>query len=309
MSNPGTDFEIEFRSLALACAGAKLRLDEGAPQAFKAAYLSFRGRKTRLGYFERKWLSLRLNAVKRGMVLDPQVDAGFLKEITPAFCPVTMDAFAMASKSSDTKSPNNPSVDRLVNEGVYAAGNICMLSIRANTAKGSKTFEDVAALASTGVPKEGLESVEWARLASLMYGAWSVAVRGADPYLLPLATYPAPRTFTSESQVVQLMLMRHCRDEVWPDSMYVWLNATVEAGGSPDRFMDFAQQLRTAVAEEEYAPTAWLHPGVFDGFEAWYNACKSTISPLLQSFRTKYQAGIDSNAIASRWRVGKRYVA
>ena len=297
-------FDLECHSLGLACAKAKLRLDEKAPQIFKLAFLGFRGPKVFPSYFERKWLSLRLSAAKRGMVLDPQVDAAFLERITPANCPVTLESFA-----TDLKSQNNPSVDRLVNEGTYAAGNIGIFSIRANRAKGSKTFEEVGALALAGDFRDGLEGVEWMRMATLMYGAWSMAVRGSDPYLLPLATYPGPAMFTSESQNVQLLLMRHCRDEVWPESMNVWVQATVDAGGSAENFMLFAQRLKVAVMQEDYPPSAWLVPGVFDGFVGWYNECRSSVSPLVQAFREKYQAGVDADDIVARWGVGDRYVS
>ena len=301
---PTANFNLECQSLGVACAKSKLRLDDKAPQAFKSAYLSFRGPKSFPNYFERKWLSLRLSAVKRGMVLDSKVDSTFLERITPGRCPVTLEPFA-----TDSKSPRNPSVDRLVNEGTYAAGNIGMFSIRANRAKGSKTFEEVATIAASGVSADGLEPIEWMRMATLMYGAWSISVRGCDPYLLPLATYPGPKMFTAQSQNVQWLLMRHCRNEVWPDSMKIWIQATVDAGSSADKFLQFAQLLKAAVDEEEYPPSSWLVPGVFDGFVVWYNECASTITPLMQSFRQKYQSGIDSEAIVEQWSVGGRYVS
>lgn len=302
-TTPSAQFDLECQSIGLASAKAKLRLDEKAPQAFKSAFLGYRGPKVFPSYFERKWLSLRLSAVKRGMVLDPQVDAAFLERTTPIRCPVTLELFA-----TDAKSQMNPSVDRLVNEGTYAAGNIGIFSIRANRAKGSKTFEEVGALATAGDFRDGLEGVEWMRMTTLMYGAWSTAVRGSDPYLLPLATYPGPAMFTSESQNVQLLLMRHCRDEVWPESMNVWVQATVDAGGSAENFMLFAQRLKAAVLQEDYPPSAWLVPGVFEGFVGWYNECRSAVSPLVQAFREKYQAGVQADDIVERWRVENRYL-
>jgi hypothetical protein len=217
---------------------------------------------------------------------------------------VTLEPFSTKSKAQ-----NNPSVDRLVNEGTYAAGNIGVLSIRANRAKGPKTFEEVGALATAGEFREGLEGVEWMRMATLMYGAWSMAVSGLDSYLLPLATYPGPAMFTSESQNVQLLLLRHCRDDVWPESMNVWVQATEDAGGSAENFMLFTQRLKAAVMQVEYPPSAWLVPGVFDGFVDWYTECRSSVSPLLQAFREKYQAGIDSDDIVDRWSVGGRYLS
>lgn len=304
MTRKSTDFDYECRSLGLACAKAKLRLDENAPQAFKSAFLGYHGPKAFPSYFERKWQSLRLSAVKRGMVLDPKVDAAFFERITPSYCPVTLEPF-----ENGKKSPRNPSVDRLVNEGTYAAGNIAMFSIRANRAKGSKTFEEVAAIATAGESQDGLVGIEWMRMSTLMYGAWSVAVRGGDPYLLPLATYPGLAMFSSQSQLVQLLLLRQCRDEVWPDSMNVWLDATNQAGGNSENFMRFAECLKLAIGEEEYPPTAWLHPDVFDGFVSWYNECHSTVGPLLELYRPKYQAGVDQEGMVERWRVGSRYLS
>lgn len=297
------DFNLECQTLGQACARAKLRLDEKAPPEFKVAYKSYRGLRAFPNYFERKCLSLRLSAVRRGMVLDPQVDAAFLKAITPKFCPVTLQPFEM-----DAKSPHNPSLDRLVNEGTYAAGNVVMFSLRANRAKGSKTFDKVASIATRGEFRDGLEALEWMRLASLMYGAWSVSVRKADPFLLPLATYPSPKVFCSESQLVQWMLLRHCRNEAWPDSMNVWKDATEAGSGSAEQFMEFANALYSAAQAEDYPPTAWLHPDVFNGFSAWYNASKPAITELMESFRQKYQSGVEADEIAAHWSVGNRYL-
>jgi hypothetical protein len=297
------DFNLECQTLGAAFARAKLRLDEKAPPAFKAAYQSYRGLRAFPSYFDRKCLSLRFSAVKRGMVLDPQVDANFLETITPKMCPVTLQQFVI-----DAKSSSNPSLDRLVNEGTYAAGNVAMFSLRANRAKGEKTFEQVATIAANGEPLDGLESIEWMRLASLMYGAWSIAVRKADPYLLPLATYPAPKAFTSESQLVQWMLLRHCRNDVWPQSMAVWKDATIVGGSSLEQFMEFASALHGAAHAEAFPPTAWLYPAVFDGFVSWYSDCRPAISALMESFRQRFLGGVDPEAIAEHWRVGSRYL-
>ena len=297
-------FEKHCQQLGRACAQAKMRLDKKAPLAYQDAFQSYRGPKTFPTYFERKCLSLGLSAIKRGMVLDPVVDARFIEEITPGFCPVTLEMF-----DTQGKSPKNPSVDRLVNEGTYAAGNIAMLSIRANRAKGDKTFEAVTEIATKGEAQEGLEGIEWMRLATLMYGAWSVAVADADPYLLPLATYPGPKMFSSQSQLVQWLLLRHCLNEAWPDSMNIWLQVTRDASYPSDDFLRFAYRLRAAASEETFEPTAWLYPEVFDGFRVWYNACSSTISPLMQGLLAKYQTGVDVDAFTQNWHVGSRYRA
>jgi hypothetical protein len=296
------DFSLECQTLGLACARAKLRLDPKAPKEFKDAYQSYRGLRVFPRYFERKWLSLRLSAIKRGMVLAPDVDAPFLERITPNLCPVTLQAF-----DRDSKSTNNPSVDRLVNGGTYAAGNLGVFSIRANQAKADKSFEEVAAIAATMEPHGGLDSIEWMRLTSLMYGSWCESVGADDPHIVPFVTFPSQNLFTTQSQVVQWLLLRHCRDDVWPDSLQIWLNATQEAGGFADEFMQLASTLRAAIQSETYPPSAWYRPEVFKPFATWYLQCKDSIGPLLNAHREKYQGGFDTAEIVAQWKVGSRY--
>lgn len=298
------EFLAECNALGRDCARARLRLDAKTPSELRQAFEAFSGPTQFPSYHVRKWLGLRLSAVKRGMVLAPEVDVGFIEDICAGHCPVTLEEFDVKGKS-----PRNPSVDRLVNEGTYAAGNIAMLSIRANRAKGAKTFEQVLSMASAGDAVAGLEGIEWMRLATLMYGAWSVGGEKGDPYLIPFATYPAPRIFTTQAQNVQWLLLRHCADESWPASVAVWVEATKLAGVEKERFWLFAERLRAATAEEVYQPTAWLHPGVFEGFADWYHRSRATITELMCSLREKYQAGIDPGAIAGQWRVGSRYLS
>ena len=294
--------DAECEALGRDCAAAKLRLDERAPDSLKNAFRAFRGpKRSPSSYFERKWLSLRLSAVKRRMVLDAEVTPAFLQRITPAVCPVTLQPFDTRGKLH-----SNPSVDRLVNEATYAPGNMGVFSIRANRAKGEKTFEEVAALASAGDSKHGLDGVEWMRLCTLMYGAWSQAVHGGDPYILPLATYPGPAMFCSTSQVVQLLLLRQIARNDWEAATSVW---TQVSNGEKEAFLQFALRLRVAIAGEDYPPSAWLHPGVFEAFSAWYQEHRSSIEAFVETQHDKYQAGTDVGAIIERWRHGVRYLA
>jgi hypothetical protein len=295
-------FEQECRALGKACAAARMRLDERAPEAFKQAFKGYRGAKAPIAdYFERKWLSLRLSAVKRGMVLDSELTPVFLKHITPVICPVTLEPL-----ETDGKSRRNPSIDRLVNEATYAAGNIGVFSIRANLAKGEKSFEEVAALATAGEFKDGLEGVEWMRLCTLMYGAWSRAVHCGDPYTLPLATYPGPAMLCSTSQVVQLLILRQIDSEDWPAAEPIWQQVTTR---EEDSFLTFVGQLRYAVALEAYRPSAWLHPGVFDAFNLWYQANRQQIDALVEAYWDKYQVGVDVEFMVRHWLHGARYLA
>lgn len=117
-------FEQECEAVGRASAAAKLRLDESAPEIYQRAYRKYKGQVARQDYFVRKCLGLRLNAIKRGMVVDPSVTPDHLRYITDGICPVTLEPLEFETRG---QSKLNPSVDRLVNDVGYRAGNICVL--------------------------------------------------------------------------------------------------------------------------------------------------------------------------------------
>ena len=84
-------FEQECEAVGRASAAAKLRLDEAAPETYQRAYRKYKGPVARQDYFVRKCLGLRLNAIKRGMVVDPSVTPDHLRYITDGICPVTLE--------------------------------------------------------------------------------------------------------------------------------------------------------------------------------------------------------------------------
>jgi hypothetical protein len=280
-----------------------MRMDPRAPEAYKAAFGAYNGLKQFPPYYTRKWLSLRLSAVKRLMVVDPAVSPAFLERVTEGRCPVTLQPF-----ETKTTSARNPSIDRLVNDVTYRAGNICVLSMRANRAKGDKTFEEVAKLAEAGLTQQGLEGVEWMRLASLMYGAWARAVRKGDPYLLPLAAMPGPSMFTSTSQVLQVLLLRSCVAGTLEGTARAWLEATAAAGAPETLLTTLLRDLQEAVeAEAEHPPNAWLHAHVFDGFVRWYNRCCPVVVSRLESVLAERQRREGDPLAEVPWTEMKRY--
>lgn len=291
------DFDAECEDLGRRCATAKMRMDGRAPQRFQDAFRTYAGTRNVPPYFERKWLSLRLSAIKRGMVVDDSVTPSFLQHIFDGRCPVTLEPLDVAERSS-----SNPSVDRLVNELGYVAGNICMLSLRANRAKADRTFEDVAAVAQTGVSAAGLAPVEWMRLTSLMYGAWARAYKRADPWLMPLAAIPGRGMFMSTSQAVQLFLMRGLGPDgrvEEADARWLELTATAGCGGGLYRRL---RDLLTAAMELEKDPCmAWLHDEVFTSFERWYLGCKKSITFAMESTLMERQLRLSDVVASMAW--------
>jgi hypothetical protein len=121
-----------------------------------------------------KWLQLRLNAFKRRRLLNPEVTPEYLKRIDCPTCPITL-----VTLTHGTLRDSDWSVDRINNDGAYAAGNLMIMSVKANRAKGSKHYLEVARIAESeaNAPTDSLCAPEWARLACVMAGA----EQSADP--------------------------------------------------------------------------------------------------------------------------------
>ena len=301
-------FESECQELGRAYAVARLRLDESAPELFKRAYRTYKGpvQKTQ-DYFVRKWLGLRLNAIKRGMVVDPTVSPAYLRYITSAgICPVKLEPLVFGGEKQASM---NPSIDRLVNEVDYRAGNICVLSQYANRVKGEKSFEEVAAIARAGEDAYGLQAVEWMRLCSLMYGAWNKAFNQGEPWLMPLAAIPPPGTFMTTSQVVQLLLTRLATDGQTHDASYAaWQDLTAQANVPRSRFDALMAALSQALSDEDYPGNAWLHGGVFQAFEDWYNPANKTVVAYIEGVLKVSTERRDDPVAKMLWPLGKRHL-
>lgn len=148
----------------------------------------FRVAQHRPDRFISKWLQLRVNAFKRRRILSAGVDPSYLKRIDCHTCPITLMTLTHSALCD-----SDWSVDRINNDGAYAPGNLMIMSVRANRAKGAKDYRDVAHLASstadgqTGRVERGeLSKREWERLACVMIGATDVAESAAT--LTPLRT-------------------------------------------------------------------------------------------------------------------------
>ena len=101
--------------------------------------------------FVSKWLQLRLNAFRRRQILDLEVTPPYLKRIDCATCPITLIAMTHGALSE-----SDWSVDRINNDGAYAPGNLMVMCVKANRAKGARGYRDVIQLASGNAQGAGL---------------------------------------------------------------------------------------------------------------------------------------------------------
>ncbi len=119
-------------------------LHAGSPvrQGWQAGRALFGTRTLRVTRHVRKWLQLRLNAWVRGRAFEGlTVTPHFLAQIDVAECPVTREPLAHA-----TGTPSDASVDRVNNDAGYAAGNLAVMSVRANAAKADHAWHDALAV-------------------------------------------------------------------------------------------------------------------------------------------------------------------
>jgi hypothetical protein len=116
----------------------------------------------------RKWLQLRLHAWLRGRSVElVQVTPHYLQQIDVTHCPITR-----AELSSATMEGHDASIDRVRSDAGYAAGNLVVMSTKANHAKAACGFRDAQRLAleveasgQGGI--DGLSAPQWARVAIL----------------------------------------------------------------------------------------------------------------------------------------------
>jgi hypothetical protein len=127
----------------------------------------------------RKWLQLRLHAWLRGRSVElVQVTPNYLQQIEVSHCPITRSELSNA-----TLAATDASVDRVRNDAGYAAGNLAMMSTKANHAKGAFGYRDAMRSAARleslqkslagkkaldkALGNGGLTAAQWSRVAIL----------------------------------------------------------------------------------------------------------------------------------------------
>lgn len=175
-------------------------------QGWQAGQAVFGTRTLRATPHVRKWLQLRLHAWLRGRAFETvQVTPAFLKQIDVTHCPVTREPLTHA-----TGTPSDASVDRVCNDAGYAAGNLAVMSTRANRAKAAYGWADAMAFVRQ-IERgrlgriDGLDAAGWARLAVLM--SFATPLQHAQAASLPLLLLPPPRLrLLNPVQALQVLL-------------------------------------------------------------------------------------------------------
>src|SRR5690606_34933421 len=109
----------------------RLERSRGVEQGYRAGRALFGMRTLHADRFVRKWLQLRLGALERGRAFDCQgATPRYLASIDVACCPIVRE-----SLTHQCQLPSDWSIDRVDNRSDYVAGNLAVISVRANKAK------------------------------------------------------------------------------------------------------------------------------------------------------------------------------
>ena len=165
----------------------------------------------------RKWLQLRLHAWLRGRTVELfQVTPRYLRQIDVEHCPVTRMALSVG-----TLQDSDASVDRVRNDAGYAAGNLAVMSTRANQAKGAHGFAEamhtVRQLEDRPVLQVGgLGAAAWRRIAVLC--SFVEPMPHAEACTLPLLVLPPKRLYLfNPVQALQTVISRQLMAPGWAD--------------------------------------------------------------------------------------------
>lgn len=140
----------------------------------------------------RQWLQLRLHAWLRGRSVElVQVTPNFLQQLETSHCPITRVPLGGAILAT-----SDASIDRVRNDAGYAAGNLAVMSVRANHAKAARghaeAFDNAARIAAQQLPDiDGLGAAEWLRVGTLC--SFVTPLPHAQACELPMRVLPPNR--------------------------------------------------------------------------------------------------------------------
>lgn len=207
-TDPGFEVGWDYAHYRLVPPAEQLLPGNPVRDGWEAGQAVFGVRTLRATPYVRKWLQLRLGAWMRHKAFDSShVTPAFLEHIDVTACPITGIALTHA-----TGSDSDASVDRVNNEAGYAAGNLAIMSVRANQAKSAYDWRDAAGFVrqiEVGQLGEidGLTARQWARLAALM--SYCTPIGHAEAARLPLLVLPPPRLrLLNPVQAIQAALTR-----------------------------------------------------------------------------------------------------
>lgn len=251
------------------------------PQAFLHGFDSYTGRKKGAkSWAVKKWLSLRLSALRRNLILADTVTPTFLSEIRITRCPVTLIPL-----TSGEGAETDISIDRIISHGAYAEGNLVAMSVRANEAKSELTFYEVEDIAKSGKQHGKLSNQEWTRMTSLMFGTQLNIDEGLDG-IFPLCTAIPPRTYFSMTQILQRDILFEALHQTTATTS-TWRDMTYEAIGSTALYDRLHQTLNHELSKTDYPYDAWYSMKSLEMYLEWLDGMNCHLAEVVRGMTSE----------------------
>jgi len=221
--------------------------------------------------FERKWLQLRYSAWQRRRVVAADVTVELLRQLDLTHCPITREPLTHG-RGADT----DWSIDRLNNDGAYAAANLAVMSTRVNRAKAALSFDEVlrfATVSHDGPAAAALPATQWMRLAVLMLGpSFATADRHRLAPALPLcAPLPVHSVRLALQQVQRLFTVQAGRP-AGKNALVRDFRRACRGEASQQllrRLADAVHQALKQLGPAEQCWDIWLQPAVMTALVQW----------------------------------------
>jgi len=212
--------------------------------------------------YERKLQQLRLNAYRRGRVVDEGVTVAFLQYIDQPICPVSYVTLTRA-----TLTDSDWSIDRANNHGAYSPGNLVVLSTRVNTCKGALSLDEVWERASASDEiEDGLSGREWSRLASLMYGP--TALETGDYFAIPQTAQLPGNLLRVSFQELQDLIALCCKSRDLRRKVVKMMRDAVTPGLAA-RFELLLENANRLAKAQAHTHDIWFNDELFDAVKGW----------------------------------------
>jgi len=251
--------------------------------------------------FIRKWIQLRMGALRRGRYVAPDVDADHVRAIDTALCPVTRGVL-----THGVMADTDWSVDRLNNEGGYARGNLAVLSTRANHAKAAHGYKEVRRRSLLAQSCDGLSPAEWLRLACVMFGACHTDKNSGGEWL-PQATWVPTHSTRSWQAAFQEVLLKGSRTAALRERIAQLLRPFSRDEGAHQMLCRVLKQLYLQSKDLQFPHDALLDSKVQADIRSWYGQLRPSMFAVLKQMVRELHGGQRlSREALGQWSLGTR---
>ncbi|SAL06177.1 hypothetical protein AWB81_07478 [Caballeronia arationis] len=276
------------------------KVDEHVMRGYGAGLVHFPHPQHHADRFQAKWLQLRLSALQRGRIVQPEVTPTFLRMIDVSHCPVTLEELTHGMRAG-----TDWSVDRINNDGSYATWNLMVLSTRANKAKGNKGFGEVRRNSERLTDRDGLSPRQWQRLLCLMAGACGAAA-GEELTCFPLSTRLPAGTLAPLYLHLQEMVLQCAYPATLRNRLIKLLNVQQPDAAQRARFVIACERVAALIGKVDYPYDALADARVQAFLAGWFVSLPETARAHLLKVCALFGGREVERGVIASWSLGTK---